>query len=57
MIKQFDTVIINGKDAIVKEIQEPEITKYPKAIVIQEGQEYSVNVTDLKLKGQANGRN
>lgn len=48
MIKEFDTVLINNKKAIVKQVQKPNESLHQKAIVVQDGQEYSVNLSDLK---------
>lgn len=48
MIKEFDTVFINNKPAIVKRIQKPDESLHQKAIIVQDGQEYSVNLSDLK---------
>ena len=48
-IREYDTVYINGKSAVVKEILDSSITAKPKAIIIQDGQTYSVGIGDLKL--------
>ena len=48
MIKEFDTVLINNRPAIVKHVQKPNESLHQKAIIVQEGQEYSVNLSDLK---------
>lgn len=48
MIKEFDTVLINNKPAIVKQVQKPDESLHQKAIIVQDGKEYSVNLSDLK---------
>lgn len=48
MIKEFDVVVINNKEAVVKEILDASQTKFQKAVIILEGQTYSVNLKDLK---------
>ena len=47
MIKEFDTVFINNKPAIVKQVQKPDESLRQKAIIVQDGKEYSVNLSDL----------
>ena len=41
-------VSFNKKVAILKEILDSGQTATPKALIIQEGQEYSVNINDIK---------
>lgn len=49
MVKKGDAVSINGIEATVIEVLDPNESKRPKCKILQQGKAYLVNISDLKI--------